>query len=59
MVAAVALGTFSHDETVALLATLGISSLFLFAGLEIDLHDLKQGKWPLLGHLAVRAFMLP
>ena len=58
MVAAVALGTFSHDATVALLATLGISSLFLFAGLEVDLNDLKQGKWPLLGHLAVRTFTL-
>ena len=58
MVAAVALGSFSHDATVALLATLGIASLFLFAGLEVDLHDLRQGKWPLLGHLAVRTLTL-
>jgi len=58
MVAALFLGSFSHDATLALLATLGISALFLFAGLEIDLDDLRRGKWPLLGHLAVRACML-
>lgn len=58
MVAAVTVGGFAHDETVALLATLGISSLFLFAGLEIDLHDLKQSRRPLLGHLAVRTLSL-
>lgn len=58
MVAAVVLGGFGGDGTVALLATLGISSLFLFAGLEIDVHDLKQSRWPLLGHLVVRTFTL-
>lgn len=58
MVAALFLGSFSHDATLALLATLGISALFLFAGLEIDLDGLRRGKWPLLGHLAVRACML-
>lgn len=58
MVAAVFLGAFSQDATLALLATLGISSLFLFAGLEIDLADLRRGKWLLLGHLAGRATVL-
>jgi len=58
MVAAVFLGSFSHNETLVLLATLGISSLFLFAGLEIDLDDLRRGKWPLFGHLMVRSLML-
>jgi Kef-type K+ transport system membrane component KefB len=58
MVASVFLGTLMADETLALLATLGISSLFLFAGLEIDLDDLRRGKWPLLGHLVVRSFSL-
>jgi Kef-type K+ transport system membrane component KefB len=58
MVAAIFLGSFSQDATLALLATLGISSLFLFAGLEIDLQDLVRGKWPLLGHLVMRALML-
>ena len=58
MVAALSLGAFSQDATLALLATLGISSLFLFAGLEIDLADLRRGKWLLLGHLAGRAVVL-
>jgi Kef-type K+ transport system membrane component KefB len=58
MVAAVFLGSFSNDETLALLATLGISSLFLFAGLEVDLDGLRRGKWPLFGHLLVRSFTL-
>jgi len=58
MGAAMLLSSFSHDDTLALLATLGISSLFLFAGLEIDLDDLRRGKWPLLGHLVVRSFTL-
>ena len=58
MVAAMFLATFVQDDTLALLATLGISSLFLFAGLEIDLDDLRRGKWPLLGHLVVRSISL-
>jgi Kef-type K+ transport system membrane component KefB len=58
MVAAVFLSRFSQDGTLSLLATLGISSLFLFAGLEIDVDDFRRGRWPLLGHLAVRATSL-
>ncbi len=46
------------DPTLALLATLGISSLFLFAGLEIEAADLSDGIWPLVGHLAVRTLVL-
>lgn len=58
MVAVVFFGSFSQDVTLSLLATLGISSLFLFAGLEVDIDDFGRGKWPLLGHLAVRAITL-
>lgn len=58
MVAAVFLVGFSQDATLALLATLGISSLFLFAGLEVQIEDLRRGKWPLLAHLASRALSL-
>jgi Kef-type K+ transport system membrane component KefB len=58
MIAAFFLSGFSHDATLSLLATMGISSLFLFAGLEIEIDDLKRGKWPLLGHLVVRSFTL-
>jgi len=46
------------DPTLALLSTLGISSLFLFAGLEIELEAFHRGRWPLLGHLLLRALAL-
>lgn len=52
------LGALAQDDTLSLLATLGISSLFLFAGLEIELDEFKRGKWPLLGHLALRSLAL-
>ncbi len=52
------LGDSSHDPVVGLLATLGISSLFLFAGLEVDLADLRKGMWPLLAHLLIRSATL-
>lgn len=54
IIAAIFLRHFSHDVTLALLAALGISSLFLFAGLEIQVRDLRRSKWALLGHLVVR-----
>jgi Kef-type K+ transport system membrane component KefB len=47
-------GDRTHDPVVALMATLGISSLFLFAGLEVDPQELRRGKWPLLTHLLIR-----
>jgi len=55
---AMLVGAGFHDATLTLLATLGISSLFLFAGLDVDLPALRRGRWPLLGHLAVRALVL-
>ena len=48
------LGDQAHDAVIGLLATLGISSLFLFAGLEVDLQALRRGMWPLLAHLVIR-----
>ena len=47
-------GERTHDSVVALMATLGISSLFLFAGLEVDPQELRRGKWPLITHLLIR-----
>ena len=41
-----------------MLATFGISSLFLAAGLEIDTADLRRGAWPLLGNLVARVVSL-
>lgn len=52
--AMLALGGSVHDPVVTLLSTLGISSLFLFAGLEVDMGALRKGLWPLLAHLAIR-----
>jgi Kef-type K+ transport system membrane component KefB len=58
MVAAHLLPAGHEDTTLTLLATLGISSLFLFAGLEIDLHGLRRGIGALAVHLVLRALML-
>jgi Kef-type K+ transport system membrane component KefB len=49
---------YTHNQTLTLLATLGISSLFLFAGLEVDLDKLKQESKLLLSHLFVRCITL-
>lgn len=51
-------GNRVHDPVVALLSMLGISSLFLFAGLDVDLRALRRSAWPLTVHLAIRALML-
>jgi len=47
-------GLFQHDETVSLLSTLGIVTLFLFAGLEIDFHELRRSAAVLTQHLVIR-----
>ena len=49
------LGATTHDSVLTLLSTLGISSLFLFAGLEVDVESVWRGRWPLLTHLVFRA----
>jgi Kef-type K+ transport system membrane component KefB len=51
-------GTFHRDPTIELLATLGISTLFLFAGLEVRLDELWQGRRMLLQHIAIRLLAL-
>ena len=45
---------YSHDSVISLLATFGIASLFLFAGLEVEVDDLRAAWRPLLVHLAMR-----
>lgn len=52
-VAGMVLGLFSGDRTVALLATLGIVALFLFAGLEVDVVELRKEARVLTQHLAI------
>ncbi len=49
---------FQEDATVKLLATLGIVSMFLFAGLEVDFAELKQGKSVLIQHVVIQLLLL-
>jgi len=42
-----------HDQLLLLLSRLGITSLFLFAGMEVKVEELKENKRPLLKHLGV------
>lgn len=58
MAAGLAVQGLGGDRTLALLSTLGISSLFLFAGLEIELDAFRRGRWPLVGHLVLRTAAL-
>lgn len=52
------LGILQHNQTLHLLATFGIVGLFLFAGLEVNAKELRNGARVLIGHLAVRSAML-
>lgn len=58
IVAGVGFGWFAQDRTVGLLATLGIVSLFLFAGLEVDFHELRGGLRVLVQHVLIGLAML-
>jgi Kef-type K+ transport system membrane component KefB len=53
-VASLGFGMFQSDATVRLFATLGIASLFLFAGLEVDFHELRQQAAVLLQHVLIK-----
>lgn len=56
--ASLGFGLFQHDPTLNLLSVFGIVALFLFAGLEVDIHALEQNKSILLQHLAIRTALL-
>lgn len=58
IVAMLVWGDETHDPVVTLLATLGISSLFLFAGLEVDTRALRKGLLRLVAHLLIRTATL-
>jgi Kef-type K+ transport system membrane component KefB len=49
---------FHDDHTIKLLATLGIVAMFLFAGLEVDFAELRQGRKVLLQHVAAQLLLL-
>ncbi len=42
-----------NDQLILLLSRLGITSLFLFAGMEVKIEALKEHRYPLLKHLAI------
>ncbi len=46
------------DQVLAAVSTLGIASLFLFAGLDVDLHAIRRQLPRLLGHFATRGVFL-
>lgn len=52
------LGLFQGDGVVPLLSTLGIVSLFLFAGLEVDFTELRRGFAIVLGHLLLQVALV-
>lgn len=52
------LHAFHGDATVGLLATLGIVSLFLFAGLDVDLSELRRVARFVGEHLVVHVLLL-
>ncbi|WP_379653720.1 cation:proton antiporter [Pseudoxanthomonas sp. UC19_8] len=58
VVAALIIGKPVEDGVVALMASLGISSLFLFAGLEVDPKALRKGWKQLVIHLVARSASL-
>jgi Kef-type K+ transport system membrane component KefB len=53
VVAGMGLSLFQGDGTVALLSTLGIVSLFLFAGLDVDGHELRREWVPIVTYIAL------
>lgn len=57
-VAAMEFGLFAADATISLLSTFGIVALFLFAGLEVSLSDLKRSASVLLVHVAIQLLLL-
>ncbi len=56
--ASLGLGLFHGDETISLLSTLGIVSLFLFAGLEVNFPDLRKGAPVLIQHIVIRVVLV-
>ena len=56
--AAYFLPELGHDPAVILFSTLGIVSLFLFAGLEVDFAELRQGAAVLAQHIVMRVLLV-
>lgn len=57
-IASIGFNLFEHDAAVNLLSTLGIVSLFLFAGLDVEFHELRKNARILTQHLVIRIALL-
>lgn len=57
-IAAVGFGLFTHDATINVLSTFGIVALFLFAGLEVSLPDLRRHVSVLVVHVVIQLILL-
>jgi Kef-type K+ transport system membrane component KefB len=57
-IAGIGFGLFGGDAAVNLLSTLGIVSLFLFAGLDVEFPELRRNARILTQHLAIRVGLL-
>ncbi|SYZ74831.1 Sodium/hydrogen exchanger [Candidatus Zixiibacteriota bacterium] len=51
LLAGLGLGLFTGDETIRLLSTFGIVSLFLFAGLDLNFHEIRLEVWVIFQHI--------
>lgn len=51
-------GLFQADQTLHLLATFGIVALFLFAGLEVEIQELRRSTRVIAQHLVIRIVLL-
>jgi len=58
VLAGLGLHLFHEDAVISLLATFGIVSLFLFAGLEVEFPELRRGWRVLTGHVAIQLLLL-
>ncbi|HEX9754989.1 MAG TPA: cation:proton antiporter [Gemmatimonadales bacterium] len=56
--AGMGLGLFAQDQTIRLLSTLGIVSLFLFAGLDVNFRELRQEATVVAQHLVIRVIVV-
>src|ERR1700727_978564 len=50
--------SYIDDNLLKVIATFGIASLFLFAGLEVDLNEIRRQLPRILGDLAVAGLIL-
>jgi Kef-type K+ transport system membrane component KefB len=57
-IASIGFGIFADDAAVTLLSTLGIVSLFLFAGLDVEFHELRKNARILTQHILIRIALL-